>query len=201
MVRQFGALALAGAMALVSPAAAQAIADDQLGARFAHDIFGGMNMRAVFEKQMAAQTAGLNAFAVRPGWPDLFRQAIIDELESDMPVIERIVGRSFNQGFTPDELRAGISLFEGDQSAELMADFKAASEGQKPAPPSPALNRALGKMSQTPAGRGFMQKLGKMGDMVTSAKSDMVAAVMPGVFIRFGEKARAAEAAAEPGRP
>ena len=80
-----------------------------------------------------------------------------------------------------------------------MSAIVAASAEGRPSPGmSPAGQRALAALDARPAGHSFLQKFGAMDALMSNVGVEFAARILPGVFIRFGQKAQAAEAARHP---
>ena len=164
-------------------------APDALGQQVAHEMLAAVDMVDLVKQGAVHNAAAFDAFGkVRPEWKALMLEAIDEAVTQDTPEIEALLGRALARSMTADELNAGLIFFRDPQARAAIA---AASRHQPVASAgscSPECMRAM----NSPAGRGFMQKMGVA--LGPQAQADMIALVVPDMLIRFGEKAKAAEA-------
>ncbi|MDP1738355.1 MAG: hypothetical protein Q8L23_13065 [Caulobacter sp.] len=187
----FGLLASQPALAQPAPArAAPAPADErqQLGEQMAHVIFAALDLRALISKA-AAETSELEDFgAIRPEWTGFLRDAVIEEIDHDLPAIERILGKAFAGVFTVEELRVGVKIMSDSSFQRFLA---AEAAGKETADVKPS--REIERLTRTRTGVTFLEKMEHIDDIMSSVETEMFAELLPGVFRRFGEKAEAAE--------
>ncbi len=184
---------LASATVAVSPATAQNSEADRLGQEMSSIIFDAINFRELIIKNVASELGSMDGMAEgRPEWPGLFRQAITEEFEQDMPAIQAMLGRGFARYFTIEELRVGVVILADPGLQQIM---KAAAEDGSTQTPQPKLSRKIERLAETPAGRSFLEKTGNLDTMLDGLSQELIAEVIPGTFRRFGEKAEALEAA------
>jgi len=182
---------LAGALALLAaaPALAQAPrAGGPVQAQLAAKLLDFIDYKASVRARMTGSNLPPELIAVRPEWEGLWRQAMAEELDHDMPVIESMVGQALVKTFTEDEMKAGMQIVA---DPALKAIYLAAQSGAQP--PGVALAKATDDLMNTPAGASFVTKLQKIDDVMDPVQLEVMATVMPGVMKRFGEKADAAE--------
>lgn len=165
-----------------------------LGRQLAHDILKRLDMASLVAKGMGQSDLATSA-KYRPEWPELFRQALVEEVQASGPVLEDIIGAHFAAGFTQAELKAGVGAFEGPGSEEIGALIAAGAAGQPLPTLSQKTQRALAAVVATPDGHSFFDKFAHVDQMLKTADDEIVVRLLPGVFIRFGQKAQAAEAA------
>lgn len=188
----FGLLASQPVLAQPAPArAAPAPADErqQLGEQMAHTFFAALDLRTLISKAVA-ESSELEEFAsIRPEWAGFLRDAVIEEIDHDLPAIERILGKAFAEVFTIEELRVGVKILL-DPSAQRFFAAEASGQGTADIKPSREIERLL----KTRAGVSFLEKMEHIEDIMGSVENELFAEIMPGIFRRFGEKAEAAEA-------
>jgi hypothetical protein len=175
-------------LAFAGPGLAQPAPSDQLGRQVAHELFTAVNMPALVRQGALSNSSGLEAFAkVRPEWKPLIVEALDETVTEDQPALEGVLGRALAKTMTADELAAGLTVFRDPQARAAIA---AATRHENVGAPSCSQDclRAMG----TPAGMGFMQKMRTA--FGPEAQAEMMAVVVPDMFIRFGQKAKAAEA-------
>jgi hypothetical protein len=195
--------AWAQALAQEAPSAAQpapSAESDRLGVEMAHILMGGVDYKAILSQNIGELDQTFGQIKGRPEWADLFKQAFLEEVDQDRPAFDRIIGLAFAQYFTLDELRAGTAFLRGPGGAALAQIVADSSAGKPPGTLSPDVQREMTEAAQTPAGRSFFEKFGQIGPVMDKVQPDFVAAFLPGVFRRFGEKAEADEAARQAGR-
>ncbi|MDB5418402.1 MAG: hypothetical protein JWP50_1821 [Phenylobacterium sp.] len=169
-------------------ALAQPTDTEALGRQVAHELFTAVNMDDLIRQGFSASN-GLDAFSkVRPEWKALLLQAMDEAVARDEPGLEDLLGRSLAKGMTAEELSAGLTVFRDPQARAAIA----AASRHEPAPATQTCGAACMRAIGSPAGRGFMVKMQKA--FGAEVQTEMIALVAPDVFIRFGEKAKAAEA-------
>jgi len=191
-------LVLAAALALSAPAAAWAAAApaaaaaasaaQPLQAQLAAKLLDFIDYKSGVRARMTGSTLPPELLAVRPEWEGLWKQAMTEELDHDMPTIESMVGQALVNTFSDDEMKAGLQIV-GDPA--LKAIYLAAQNGAQP--PSVTVAKATDDLMNTPSGSSFVSKLQKIDDVMDPVQLQVMATVMPGVMRRFGEKADAAE--------
>jgi hypothetical protein len=187
-------LAAVLALAAAEPAVAQAAraatpAARPLQAQLAAKLLDFIDYKASVRARMAGSTLPPELLAVRPEWEGLWRQAMTEELDHDMPTIESMVGKALVTTFTDDEMKAGMQIVA---DPALKAIYLAAQSGAQP--PSVTVAKATDDLMNTPTGASFVAKLQKIDEVMSPVQIEVMATVMPGVMKRFGEKADAAEA-------
>lgn len=183
-----------------TPARAQTQPPAPLGVELATLLFQSVDFKGMVVKEMAGFD-NISGMEARPEWKAMLAEAATEEIEHDEPAIMRIFGRAFERHFTPGELRAGISLFRGPAGRELSEVVKAGAEGRTAAPFSRTAQKELERAAGNPDTLTFFQKLGKIDKLMAGEEieNDLVGELVPGMMLRFGAKAQAAEAAR--GRP
>ena len=178
------------------PPSAEALA---LARTLSHDLLAQVDFQVMMAKGLPDIEQAAAAFAeIRPEWPGIMKTVMLEELAGAKPVFEEVIAERFAAGFTVGELRAGVRLFEGPAGRDLGAVVAASAEGRPVPPLSAAGRQGLGALSASADGRGFIQKFGHMDDLMRPAGAEFAARVIPNIFIRFGQKAQAAEAARRP---
>ncbi len=176
--------------------AAQSPEAEQLGDEMAGLLMKDVDYGALLNGNMGDLDSSFAQLKGRPEWPDMFKQSVLEEIQADAPVFNRLIGHAFAGYFTLDELRSGVAFMRGPAGADLA---KVVAEGAlgHDVKLSPATIDAIQTAARDPAVAAFFEKFGKIGTLLDGVKTDFVAAFLPGVFRRFGEKAGAAEAARE----
>jgi hypothetical protein len=189
MKRLLSSLAAILALAASDPALAQAPrAATPLQAQLAAKLLDFIDYKAGVRARMTGSTLPPELVAVRPEWTGLWRLAMAEELDHDMPTIESMVGQALVKTFTDDEMKAGMQIVA---DPALKAIYLAAQSGAQP--PQVTVAKATDDLMNTPTGSSFVTKLQKIGDVMDPVQLEVMATVMPGVMKRFGEKADAAE--------
>jgi hypothetical protein len=183
-------LAAAVALAASAPALAQAprAAATPLQAQLAAKLLDFIDYKAGVRARMTGSTLPPELVAVRPEWEGLWKQAMGEELDHDMPTIESMVGQALVKTFTDDEMKAGLQIVA---DPALKAIYLAAQARAQP--PQVTVSKATDDLMNTPSGASFVSKLQKIDDVMDPVQIQVMATVMPGVMKRFGEKADAAE--------
>jgi hypothetical protein len=182
------AAALAFTAAAPAPAQAQRPAAQPLPAQLAARLLDFIDYKAGVRARMTGSTLPPELIAVRPEWEGLWKQAMTEELDHDMPTVESMVGQALVKTFTDDEMKAGMQIVA---DPALKAIYLAAQNGAKP--PSVTVAKATDDLMNTPSGSSFIAKLQKIDDVMAPVQVEVMATVMPGVMKRFGEKADAVE--------
>jgi hypothetical protein len=189
MKRLLLSLAAAAALAAATPALAQAQrAATPLQAQLAAKLLDFIDYKAGVRARMTGSTLPPQLLAIRPEWEGLWRQAMTEELDHDMPTIESMVGQALVNTFTDDEMKAGLQIVA---DPALKAIYLAAQNGAQP--PQVTVAKATDDLMNTPTGSSFVAKLQKIDDVMDPVQLQVMATVMPGVMKRFGEKADSAE--------
>lgn len=208
------ALAAASALLLAGPAWAEPAASsspaaqaattaseaDRLGIEMAHILMEDVDYKAILSQNIGELDQTFGQIKGRPEWSQMFKDAFLEEIDQDRPAFDRIIGLAFSDFFTLDELRAGVTFLRGPGGAALAQVVAQASTGKEAPKIPPEVEREIAKAAQTPAGRSFFEKFGQIGPVMDKVQPDFVAAFLPGVFRRFGEKAEAGEAARQAAR-
>jgi len=158
-------------------------------AQLAARLLDFIDYKAAVRARMTGSNLPPELVAVRPDWETLWRQAMAEELDHDMPTIESMVGQALVKTFTDDEMKAGLQIV-GDPG--LKAIYLAAQNGAQP-PQGATVTKATDDLMNTPNGSSFVGKLQKIDAVMDPVQLEVMATVMPGVMKRFGEKADAAE--------
>ena len=186
-------LAAALAVATAAPAFAQtprgaAPTSAPLQAQLAAKLLDFIDYKAGVRARMTGSNLPPELVSVRPEWENLWKQAMAEELDHDMPTIESMVGKALVKTFSDDEMKAGLQIIS---DPGLKAIYLAAQSGAKP--PDATVAKATDDLMNTPAGSSFASKLQKIDEVMDPVQIEVMATVMPGVMKRFGEKADAAE--------
>jgi cytochrome c5 len=183
---------LAAALCLAVPGLALAQRAPAASAKpelqLANRLLDFIEYRNAVRRGMASSTLPAELVAVRPDWTPMFKTAMDEELDRDMPVIESMLASGLRKTFTDDEMKAGIQIVS---DKGLKAIYMAA---QNSAPePAVEVAKATEDLLATPAGQSFATKLQTINTVLDPVQIEVMATVMPGVMRRFGEKAEAAE--------
>ncbi len=180
-----GLMAPGLALAATAPAAS-AKPELQLAAK----LLDFIEYRNAVRRGMEGSTLPAELVAVRPDWTPMFKTAMTEELEHDMPVIESMLASGLRKTFSDDEMKAGLQIVS---DKGLKAIYMAAQNGA----PEPAVEvaKATEDLLATPAGQSFASKLQTIHTVLDPVQIEVMATVMPGVMRRFGEKAEASEVA------
>jgi len=182
------AAAVSANLALAGAGLAQPGPSDQLGRQVAHELFTAVNMAGLIRQGALNNSAGLEAFGkIRPEWKPLMLEAMDETVSEDQPALEGVLGRAMAKTMTADELSAGLTVFRDPQARTAIA---AAARHENVGAPT-CSQECLHAMG-SPAGMGFMRKM--QTAFGPEAQTEMMAVVVPDMFIRFGQKAKAAEA-------
>ncbi|HEY4029687.1 MAG TPA: hypothetical protein VGM25_05045 [Caulobacteraceae bacterium] len=186
------ALALGGAATAPTLALAQAprgAAATPPQTQLAAKLLDFIDYKASVRAHMTGSNLPPELVAVRPDWEAMWRQAMGEELDHDMPTIESMVGQALVKTFTEDEMKAGMQIVS---DPGLKAVYLAAQNGAQP-PQGASVSKATDDLMNTPNGSSFVSKLQKIETVMDPVQIEVMATVMPGVMKRFGEKADAAE--------
>jgi hypothetical protein len=183
-------------LALTTAAAAEPTRDEQ-ATHIVTVLFDAMHFDTMMQDKLQG-FAGPGLTGLPEDWRPLMKQAAVDELAHDKPVMYAIFGRQLAAKLTDGQLAAGTALVA---DARVVAFFAAAASGQ----PAPALSKAdqrdLERLTKSPDARSFAEALKGSGADLEGAKDELVREFVPGFFRRFGELAEAAEAARRPPSP
>lgn len=181
----FAALALAA-----SPGAKAAPVATPLQSQMAEKMLDFIGFKTQVQLNMETGTLPQSLLDTRPDWRPIFKTAIAEELDHDMPVIDSMVGGALGQIFTDDELKVGLKIVS---DPNLRALYTAAQTG---APvPDVQIAKPTEDALATPAGQAFANKLQTINDALAPLLVEVTATLVPGTLRRFGEKADAAETA------
>jgi hypothetical protein len=189
------AIALAGALALGGAARAQDADSVRIATQVAHQMFTAMDFADLIRQGAMANTGALDAFAkFRPEWKALIIQAMDEAVAKDTPQMEAMFGAHLAKSMSKDELSAALVVFRDPQARAAIGAYAHHQTPQGDAA-KPCAAECLRAMA-SPAGRSFMTKL--QTAFGADMQADMVAAIVPDMFILFGQKAKAAEAKRNP---
>ena len=179
----------AAALALAAPAFA-APAASPLQIQMAEKMLDFIGFKTQVQLSMENGTLPLSLLDTRPDWTPMFKAAIAEELDHDMPVIDSMIGQTLGKTFTDDELKVGLTIVS---DPNLRAIYTAAQNG---APvPDVQIAKTTEAALATPAGQSFASKLQTINDALAPLLVDVTATLVPGTLRRFGDKADAAEIA------
>jgi hypothetical protein len=182
---------LAAGLAFAGPSLAQATASPQLATQVAHELFTAMDMADLIRQGAMSNAGALDAFGkIRPEWRQMMTQSMDEAVARNQPNMEAVMGHAFAKTMTNEELSAALIVFRDPQARAV---FAAAARHQA-APGDlahPCAAECMRAMSSS-AGRGFMTKMGTA--FGPEMQSEMIAAIVPDMFIIFGENAKASEA-------
>jgi hypothetical protein len=192
--------ALVTIMTTGSATFAQAETSDaaHFGTLIAHEMFQAMNARALFAQNMPSVPNFGDEFG-RPQWSIFMRDSLSEELDADMPKLEEALGRNFARDFTFEELQAATVFFDGPGGKAMLADISADANKQAPPTKTREAIAAINKFARLPLGKSFLEKLSHIDNLLGPVTQDFTALVIPGSFIRFGQKARDAETVRQAG--
>lgn len=183
-------LGFIAALGLASPVRAATPEGEALGQEIGSILLEAADFKAVISKAMTEESASMGDFNFRPNWKQLLIDSMIEETDHDMPALKRLFGRSFANNMTIEQLRAGVVIMRDPAMQQAIA----AGASGRPAPTTrPA--RQTEKVINSPAGQGFLEKLGHLDTVMSGLENDFIAEIIPGAFRRFADKAEAAEAA------
>jgi hypothetical protein len=194
MTSPASAIVLAAVLGLTAPGLSRAASAPTASAKpelqLAAKLLDFIEYRNAVRRGMEGSTLPAELVAVRPDWTPLFKTAMTEELDRDMPVIESMLASGLRKTFSDDEMKAGLQIVS-DKS--LKAIYLAAQNGA----PEPAVevSKSTEDVLATPAGQSFATKLQTINTVLDPVQIEVMATVMPGVMRRFGEKAEAAEVA------
>jgi|GEM_PF-6147386 len=177
-------------VATATPAWAQPEERDRLSAEIVSSMFAVMDLKAAIVKGVEA-SGDIESFAVRPEWTGMLKDAMIEEVEHDMPAIQAIFSRGFAEGYTVEELRAGAVML---RDPAVLAAFKAGAEG-KTAPRTLRIGKDAQRAVDSKAGKSFFAKSDQIEVVFKNSEADLLGEIIPGTFRRFADKAEAAEVA------
>jgi len=195
------ALACAVAVAALpaGPSYAQSAEQHAVAIQITGVMFQIVDMKGLIAAGASSSLAKSNFLQdTRPEWGPLFVDAINEEVAADEPAMEGVFADVLAKHLSADELRAGLAIMS---DTEMQKVIRAAAR-HEPAPPTsnPPCGRACMKAIGSPAGTAFMDKFSKIDGLLdANVTRDLAVLILPGVFIRFGEKAKAYEKAHQPG--
>jgi hypothetical protein len=178
---------LAAALA-VAPAAHAAPSATPLQLQMAEKMLDFIDFRAQVQRGMETSTLPDALLDTRPDWKPIFKTAVAEELDHDMPVIDSMVGQTLGKAFTDDELKIGLKIVS---DPNLRIIYLAAQNGGRP--PEVQISKATEDALASPAGQAFANKLQTVNAMFQPLLIEVTATVVPGALRRFGEKAEVAE--------
>jgi hypothetical protein len=154
-------------------------------------MFGVIDFRTLLTKSIKDEMAGDPTFNLRPEWPGLLTEAVVEEFDHDRPALIGLFARQMVKNFTGEELRQGVIMMRDPEAQRL---FAAGAAGQTELGRTPKFGKEFTRAANTAAGTSFMTKLGRLDTMMGSMENDFIVELLPGMLRRFGEKAEAAEA-------
>jgi hypothetical protein len=170
----------------IAPAAHAATTALQL--QMADKLLDFIDFKAQVRLGMETSTLPDALLDTRPDWKPLFKAAVAEELDHDMPVIDSMVGKSLADTFSDDEIRIGLKIIS-DPNLRLV--YLAAQNGGRP--PEVQIAKATEDALASPAGQAFANKLQTVNTVFQPLLVEVTATVVPGALRRFGEKAEALE--------
>jgi hypothetical protein len=178
------------ALALVAAPAARAApaAATPLQMEMAGKMLDFIDFKTQVQLGMEGSTLPQSLLGTRPEWDALFKAAIGEEVDHDMPVIDSIIGQALGKTFSDDELKVGLKVMA---DPNLRTIYIAAQRGGRP--PDVQIAKATEDALATPAGQTFAGKLQTINDTLQPLLVEVTATVVPGALRRFGEKAEAVE--------
>ncbi len=191
--------ALAMVLLPAGPSFAQTAEQEALALTITQTMFRLIDVKASISSGAAASIATADFLKqTRPEWGPLFIDALNEEVDADEPQIEAMFAHALAKNFTADELKAGVTVLN-DPTMELV--FQAAAKHQPlPQHTGQPCARDCMKAMSSPAGASFMRKFGNLGTILDAKMTrDIVIVIVPGMFTRFGEKAKAYELAHKSG--
>jgi len=183
-------LGFIAALGLASPVRAATPEAEALGQEIGSILLEAADFKTVISKAMTEESASMGEFNFRPNWKQLLVDSMVEETEHDMPALKRLFGQSFADNLTVEQLRAGVVIMRDPAMQQAIA----AGAAGRPAPTTRP-SRQTEKVINSPAGRGFLEKLGHLDTVMAGMENDFIAEFIPGAFRRFADKAEAAEAA------
>lgn len=184
------AAGLLGALTTAPPALAQSAEQEQVAMQVTHILMDAIDFKSQIAGGAEKALAGMDFTKVRPEWRPLMLDAFREELDADQPQIEAIMAHAIAKGFTTDELKAGLVVLN---APEMRAVLKAVARHEPTPPPAnpPCAPECVTAIT-SPAGRAFAAKAANISNLLNEdLQKKVVVAIVPGVFVRFGEKARA----------
>src|ERR1700761_2083304 len=170
----------------IAPAAHAAPTGLQL--QMADKLLDFIDFKAQVRQGMETSTLPDSLLITRPDWKPLFKAAVAEELDHDMPVIDSMVGKSLADTFSDDEIRIGLKIIS-DPNLRLV--YLAAQNGGRP--PEVQIAKTTEDALASPAGQAFANKLQTVNTVFQPLLVEVTATLVPGALRRFGEKAEALE--------
>jgi hypothetical protein len=181
--------AVATAQAPASPALLTSPAD-QTAAEMGRAFLEGVDMLGRMERELPK--ALLEEMKTEPGfqaaWEPLLSEALVEELRSMLPSLYLQYGRQMSTGMTQAEQQAGLALLK---TKYFQSSLKAVAQGA-PAPAAGGDAAEVQKIMQSPAGRGFSQKLRSVAEKDEAFRASVLERLLPGAIERFERKLQAA---------
>jgi hypothetical protein len=187
-------VAIAAALLLAGPAFAQPSETQRLSRAVAHDLIGALDLKAILMQNVPALEHAFDGFNGRPEWPSLIKAAAYETFDSDLPAIEQMFAGALAQQFTAGELQAAAAFFKSPGGEYALATVAAQSRDQAAPPISALQKQSMRAFMRSADGASFIHKFADLNTMMPSMEQDFIALLMPDLLIRFGEKAKAAEA-------
>ncbi|HEX4183419.1 MAG TPA: DUF2059 domain-containing protein [Caulobacteraceae bacterium] len=188
-------VAIAAALLLAGPAFAQPSEAQRLSRSVAHDLISALDLKAMLMQSEPSLEHSFDSFNARPEWPGLMRVAAHETFDSDLPAIEQMFAGALAQRFTVGELQAAVAFFKSPGGEYALAVVAAQSRNQAAPPISVLQKQSMRAFARNADGASFIHKFADLNAIMPSLEQDFIALIMPDLLIRFGEKAKAAEAA------
>jgi hypothetical protein len=182
---------LVAGLGVAGASRAQGAESQGMALQVAHELMTVMDVGDLIRQGALANGGALDAFAkVRPEWKTLMLDSLTEVANRDAPAMEAVVGRSLAKSMTAEELTAALTVFRDPQARAVFAAYAhhQTPTGDASRPCSAECMRAM----TSPGGRGFMRKMPAV--FGPELQADLAAAIVPDMFITFGEKAKASEA-------
>lgn len=187
--------AVGAALFLAGPALAQPTVPQHFSRMVAHDLIGALDLKAILMQAEPTLEHSLDSFNARPEWPALMQDAAHETFNSDLPEIEQMFADALAERFTVGELQAAAAFFKSPGGEYALKVVAAQSRGEAAPPPSALQEQSMRTFMRNPDGAGFIHKFADLNAAMPSLEQDFIALIMPDLLIRFGEKAKADEAA------
>ncbi|NEX93884.1 hypothetical protein [Caulobacter sp. 17J65-9] len=192
------ALTAVAALAAAAPAAARDAQTDALGTELIHTLLAPMDLKQVMIKGMESEFGDL-AKNGRPEWPALMVEAANEEIDHDLPAIERLFGHALAENTSAAELREMNAFLTTEGGKALLVVIGDAAAERPMTPLSKKAEKDVEKFMRTPAGVSFQSKMQRMEKLLAPYAPDLAAELVPGLLRRFADKAEAAENARHAG--
>lgn len=182
------AACVVASLGLAAPATAQSADAEALGAEVAHHMMAAADFKGfhVLELTRPEIARGIEGLVLRPGWEAPLREAVAEEIDHDLPALERLIGREFAAAFTLRELQALTDFLKGPGGQAMLAAMAADFAGQTPPAPSAPALQEISRFMNSPEGAAFRAKF---QDLDTRRFDNLVdEELIPGVIQRYETK-------------